>query len=657
MRDWLRFEKRSGTTSVLLPLLIGLFAITLSACDSGGSGMTEEEETVSVSVEGVVVDATEKDALLAKSGQPSQVNGRTQDGSRGDGTGGYATGERPPDTSDDDMPSAEEKGRADGSSLMQDQLVRPLKKDGVPIEGAEVAIYEPKTEGALASATTKSNGSYKLSFDIEAGDTPSELQLEVQAEQFTRYRDTIDFDPSITYDVALEELGPGAPEVSGTVTDFEDRTPIDGATVTGYAEESENGEQLFKTETDASGEWDAKFRVQGTTPNELVVEAQADDYSLEQRSTDFSEEMNVALSLVDENDESISELNGDSNEKVTDATENFSASFEISEDEVSNIEEKNEAPVVRTIVEIALKSDLSVQRVNRLLRDYDARIVDMLPDRPYLTVRIPDPGSIEELQNIIENIEDEEGVRGIRKGKMAGTDAIPDHVDLKNDEGLYIRHHLAVRAPAAWNLREAIQAKPRITVTDMFGDGTPDDRFRGEFPESDDFRETLETTGIFSDLFLPNRHGYHVLGVINASFDRKPKATGVFPGQAHIRAVDLGSFLDSGMVFSIIENRVIRRIEEITSGSKKAVLNTSLRSFFEATEKGGKRWYKKVKPKNGKTWRTILFTSLLRETWKETRIPRPTKTRRGITQLWAQTWTANWKIRLSSKTDFTIQKT
>ena len=63
MRDCLRFEKGSGTTSVLLPLLIGLFALTLPACDSGGS-MSEEPEDpqddeVVLSEETVVVDSSE----------------------------------------------------------------------------------------------------------------------------------------------------------------------------------------------------------------------------------------------------------------------------------------------------------------------------------------------------------------------------------------------------------------------------------------------------------------------------------------------------------------------------------------------------------------------------------------------------------------------
>ncbi len=70
-----------------------------------------------------------------------------------------------------------------------------------------------------------------------------------------------------------------------------------------------------------------------------------------------------------------------------------------------------------------------------------------------------------------------------------------------------IDHQLAVRAHAAWNAKDAIgplEERPWLVITDLFGDGAPDEMFNVEVERSKDFAEEDDW-----NLGGPNRHGYH----------------------------------------------------------------------------------------------------------------------------------------------------
>jgi hypothetical protein len=127
-------------------------------------------------------------------------------------------------------------------------------------------------------------------------------------------------------------------------------------------------------------------------------------------------------------------------------------------------------------------------------------------------------------------------------------------------------------------------------VGDYFGDGLPANWIAGTVKFPSDFSNGR-----------PDRHGYDVLGVINASHDRRSGVTGIFPDNLRIRVVDgQNIYTMPGM-----ENEIIRRIRSIVESDENAriVLNTSLGMpkfkrlglRIKANKIHGDIWFRKVK--------------------------------------------------------------
>ncbi|NBC03655.1 MAG: S8 family serine peptidase, partial [Bacteroidetes bacterium] len=285
-------------------------------------------------------------------------------------------------------------------------------------------------------------------------------------------------------------------------------------------------------------------------------------------------------------DQPISELPGDENESVVNATYNLSAPSQATNENISTIEEDGiEQRILRTEVEVVIDPEASSGQLNSLLKKYDAVIVDMLEGESIIILQIPDPGDSNLLNELITNIQEEEIVNYVLKSILIEEprffkgnseenekQKIPDFItDVER-----IDHHLSIRSHGVWNIFETNNSnRPNIwlVIADYFGDGEPKDGYKAAFDASD------FATG------NPHSHGYHVLGIIagmhnesdNLSTDLN-EVIGGYRGSFNVRAIDLRKTLNSTWPRRM--NVIIRSIRKIykDDNNAKIILNTSLNS-------------------------------------------------------------------------------
>ena len=138
--------------------------------------------------------------------------------------------------------------------------------------------------------------------------------------------------------------------------------------------------------------------------------------------------------------------------------------------------------IERTRIEIVFRDDATVGAANALLAELDASITASLAGLPSLVVRIPDPGSLEALDRLVEDIKARDPVSAVIRSVLKIPTRLPDNVesaifsedtqDASNAvEWRYVAHHLAVRAHAAWNVDAAATERPMMVFRDTFGQG------------------------------------------------------------------------------------------------------------------------------------------------------------------------------------------
>jgi len=241
--------------------------------------------------------------------------------------------------------------------------------------------------------------------------------------------------------------------------------------------------------------------------------------------------------------------------------------------------------VLRTEIEVITDPDATIAEVNSLLDKYDAQIVSMLQDNTIFIIRVPDAGDVASLNQLVAAIENEPIVLLANKSvivedqepiydsyQQGEVQQIPGHTTSMER----IDHHLAARAHAAWNLRDAIteiKKRPWIVIADGFGDGPPGAGYNANFLNID------YATGNAAS------HGYHVLGIISGIFERidaldndANDVTGIFPERLNVYAVDLA---DTALnTWPRRMNEIISTIGHILSDDPQAriVVNTSLNS-------------------------------------------------------------------------------
>ena len=196
--------------------------------------------------------------------------------------------------------------------------------------------------------------------------------------------------------------------------------------------------------------------------------------------------------------------------------------------------------MIRTRLQIAFARTATVAQVNSVLAALDAVVVDAVAGVPILVVRIPDSG-------IGRRRWTPSSPAPPRSRRCAASLSVllPAPSDLPDTHPpggapiSTIDHLLAARAPAAWNVREALDTPgarvPDIIEEDYFGDGPPAAAVDASVVASDYVAGSPE----------PRGHGYHVLGTMLGTFAEVPslgpdpdRVVGLFPRRTSVRAVD-----------------------------------------------------------------------------------------------------------------------
>ena len=111
-----------------------------------------------------------------------------------------------------------------------------------------------------------------------------------------RYEHTFDLvETEIAGDTG--ESGENEVIITGAVTDEETGEGVEGAAVTGVNPDTNNA--LFQSETNGLGEYEAAFAVD-SNPDDIIVEATAENYSAASETIPFEEEMSASITLIPE---------------------------------------------------------------------------------------------------------------------------------------------------------------------------------------------------------------------------------------------------------------------------------------------------------------------------------------------------------------------
>ena len=280
-------------------------------------------------------------------------------------------------------------------------------------------------------------------------------------------------------------------------------------------------------------------------------------------------------------------LSGSPDQPALDATTNYVESDPLTDADIGVDADGVEWSL--THIEIGFKLDATVQEVNSLIDSIGGRIIGMLEGVGIVLVKIPNPGSVDALDGIIQQLEANSIVRFATKTHLVSLSTLPG-----NHESLdyldRIDHHLAVRAQAAWNARDFLESgntsPPVLVVTDKFG---VQDSLSG------DFNINIMNPEELASGTTPDFHGYHVLGIIAGSFggdtSERGLITGMYPGSQPLDTwlVDLIlasqanrsdiALLEFGIIYSVLEEVRWSRIS-----LPNIVVNTSISSRCDTPE-------------------------------------------------------------------------
>lgn len=241
--------------------------------------------------------------------------------------------------------------------------------------------------------------------------------------------------------------------------------------------------------------------------------------------------------------------------------------------------------IQRTSLKIVFHEDTTVGEINNLLAEFSAEILAALEGYPALVVRIPDPGTLPDLETLIADIESRSIVAYVLKSIVLETLALPANLQASLSTGgdpLSVSeikdlndHNLAIRAPGAWNFNELITGKPITIVADKFGDG----------PRSSSFFDIEKIPGFSSLGFKTNKnsseHGYKVLALMAARHSNGTQlqaqdfTTGIVPDGIATSIIDISSKQNSTMPLLI--TRLMQRLKKaIQSTSETIIVNLSL---------------------------------------------------------------------------------
>lgn len=165
--------------------------------------------------------------------------------------------------------------------------------------------------------------------------------------------------------------------------------------------------------------------------------------------------------------------------------------------------------IARTRLEIGFADGTSFAQAADLLDARGARVISALEGFPAVVVRVPDPGSLEALAELVAALRAEPSVDGVSRARQLQPFELPPQYELEDEPFRtdfayqFLRHLLPHRAPAAWNARALALFPPTVVIVDYFGDGPPDGDFGVQVLEPGEYvfgaraevdPESLETT-------------------------------------------------------------------------------------------------------------------------------------------------------------------
>lgn len=199
----------------------------------------------------------------------------------------------------------------------------------------------------------------------------------------------------------------------------------------------------------------------------------------------------------------------------------------------------------------ALNPDVTVGAVNEALETAGSRIVSMLPEHLYLTLKVPAVTSPAEAESVAEKLRS----TGAFLSVFADYDFLPNTVDIESDLASVkskvlppapnqpLQHLEASRMYAAWHAKElapGINLPIAVVVPDWYLADLPHPEIDAQiFVEAGG-----QPTSRVSDGKFAGNHGYHVCGIVGANYD-DTDSTGVMPDPA--RLLDLRSLHEAGL--------------------------------------------------------------------------------------------------------------
>ena len=283
-------------------------------------------------------------------------------------------------------------------------------------------------------------------------------------------------------------------------------------------------------------------------------------------------------------------LPGPTDSPAVDATSDYQASAGVDDAQISV--ETGGRRIARTQLEVAFRADATVGQVNAALTSVNGRIVSMLDGVLLLLIEFPDPGSMAGLNAIRTRLAAMTGVREVVLQDFAESDDLPSNIGPSSSNLSKIGHLLAARTHAAWNTVAALASpaasRPVIVIGDRFGGGAPGAPF-----------DVADTAADFSTGRLDG-HGYHVLGIIGATFGGSTSdtglATGLLPGRTTVRVIDGRR---RNVSASDMANRILAMVKAVNG---RVVVNTSMGHDCTTPEQAADNCTALEAPREARRW-------------------------------------------------------
>lgn len=235
-----------------------------------------------------------------------------------------------------------------------------------------------------------------------------------------------------------------------------------------------------------------------------------------------------------------------------------------------------------SILTAIIRSTATVEDVNSALRSVDGRIIRIFEGSAVVTIQIPNPGSLENLERIATKLQGTVAFEGALSVFIPEPDQLPDNVSPASSVNSMgpIYHQLAARLAPAWNAVNLYTSKSKVEVivVDFFGNGAATEINQlappSGFTTGHKCSQIINRVRSELDCF----HGYLVLGVLDGSFGgdntETGMVTGALPKDVKVNIIDLAAMPAT----KTTENFIIEQLGLIfkSSSASRYVLSMSI---------------------------------------------------------------------------------